>query len=210
MFLEILVEGGADRPAVCEILQRRFGLQEGLEFRIHPHKGKGSLPGNALARPNSKHRGLLDQLPAKLRGMSWMGMEYCVVVLVDADAEDCIDLKRRLVALYQSLNCKPVHVLFRIAVDETESCFIADPLAIKKAYPNADITPLKKIKPDAVIGAWERLAESLKKKPIQCRGPDKHQWAKKISPHLNLDRPVSPSLRAFIQGIDRCLSQKEA
>jgi len=210
MFFEILVEGGADRPAVCEILQRRFGLQEGQEFRIHPHKGKGRLPSNALARPNSKCRGLLDQLPAKLRGMSWMGMDYCVVVLVDADAEDCTDLKRRLVALYQSLNHKPANVLFRIAVEETESWFIADPLAIKKAYSNADIAPLKKIKPDTVIGAWERLAESLKKKPSQCRGPDKNQWAQQISPHLNLDKPVSPSLRAFITGIDRCLNQQEA
>ena len=205
MFFEILVEGGADRPAVCEILQRRFGLQDGLGFRIHPHKGKGNLPGNALARPNSKHRGLLDQLPAKLRGMSWMGMDYCVVVLVDADAENCIELKRRLVALYQALDRKPAQVLFRIAVEETESWFIADPVAVKKAYPTANITPLKKIKPDAVVGAWEHLAESLKKKPIQCRGPDKYQWAQQICPHLNLDTPISPSLRTFINGIERCL-----
>ena len=199
------MEGGADRPVVKEILQRRFGLEDGLGFRIHPHKGKGRLPNNPLARPDIKHRGLLDQLPAKLRGMSWMGEDCCLVVLVDADAQDCVELKRQLVELYQTLDRKPGRVLFRIAVEETESWFIADPKAVKKAYPTADIGPLKKIKPDAVVGAWERLAESLKKKPALCRGLDKHQWAQRIGPHLDLDKPLSPSLRAFIGGIERCL-----
>lgn len=68
MFLEILLEGASDVPTVKEILTRRFNLAEGEHFRIHPHKGKGKLPLNSLARPDVKHRGLLDQLPAKLRG----------------------------------------------------------------------------------------------------------------------------------------------
>jgi hypothetical protein len=83
MFLEILVEGGADVPTLQEILQRRFNLVENTHFRIHPHKGKGKLPQKPHAHP--QRRGLLDQLPAKLRGYSHLPPGYCVVVLVDAD-----------------------------------------------------------------------------------------------------------------------------
>jgi len=203
MYFEILVEGGADVPAVKEILQRKFNLEDGLNFRIHPHKGKGTLPNNPLARPNIKHRGLLDQLPAKLRGMSWMNEDYCLVVLIDSDNQNCIELKQQLVDLYQELEQKPENVLFRIAIEETESWFIADFDAVKQAYSYADIDTLRKITPDSIIGAWERLAESLGRKPTQCRGRDKYEWAQKISPYLNLEMPTSPSLRKFITGIER-------
>lgn len=203
MFFEVLVEGGADVPAVKEILQRKFGLEEGQSFRIHPHKGKGTLPANPLARPDIRHRGLLDQLPAKLRGMSWMDEDYCLVVLVDADNENCVELKQQLIDLYEEIDRKPVNVLFRIVVEETESWFVADTNAVKRAYPGADIGKLQNIALDSVVGAWERLAEALNKRPKQCRGIDKYEWAETISPHLNLDIPFSPSLRAFITGIER-------
>ncbi len=210
MFFEVLVEGGADVPAVKEILQRKFGLEEGQNFRIHPHRGKGCLPDNPLARPEIRHRGLLDQLPAKLRGMSWMGEDYCLVVLVDADDGNCTELKQQLLDLYETLDRKPVNVLFRIAVEETESWFVGDPDAVRQAYPNADIGRLRAIALDSVIGAWECLAQALGKKPGQCRGADKYEWAERISPHLNLDMPFSPSLRAFINGIERYLEENYA
>ncbi len=207
MFFEVLVEGGADRPVVKEVLQRRFGLKEGRQFRVHPHKGKGRLPDNPLATPDRKHRGLLDQLPAKLRGMSWMGSDYCVVVLVDADDQECSQLKQSLIELCQSLDKKPENVLFRIAIEETESWFIADLEAVKRAYPNANLGRLQGVEPDTVIGAWEQLAKSLNKNPQQCRGADKHEWAIRISPQLNLDFPCSPSLEAFISGIGDCITE---
>jgi hypothetical protein len=46
--------GQTDKPAVREILQRRFNLKEDLHFRIHPHRGKGKLPENPLTRPNHR------------------------------------------------------------------------------------------------------------------------------------------------------------
>lgn len=210
MYFEVLVEGGADVPTVKEILQRKFGLEHGLNFRVHAHKGKGRLPDNPLARPDIKHRGLLDQLPAKLRGMSWMDETYCLVVLVDADDQNCVDLKQQLVDLYHVIDRKPTNVLFRIAVEETESWFIADLDAVKQAYPGADIGKLQGVAPDSIVGSWERLAESLRKKPEQCRGADKYEWATKISPHLNLEMPYSPSLRAFVTGIEHYLEKHYA
>ncbi len=205
-FLEILVEGGSDVPAVKEILERHFGLQEDLDFRIHPHKGKGKLPQNPLARPNPRHRGLLDQLPAKLRSYSYLTEEYCVVVLVDADKDNCRELKSDLLRIYQDIHPHGPRVLFRIAIEETESWFIADQRAIKVAYPGAKVNKIPNTPYDSIIGSWECLADVLGKDPRKCVGEDKKEWASKISPYLDLDSPNSPSLKAFIDGIERLLS----
>jgi hypothetical protein len=113
IFLEVLVEGSSDVPVVRHVLERRFGLKENEGFRIHPHRGKGRIPDNPLAPPDPTRRGLLDQLPAKLQGYSALGDGYGVVVLVDADDEDCKMLKAKLLALYGILPKKPKHVLFR-------------------------------------------------------------------------------------------------
>jgi hypothetical protein len=92
-------------------------------------------------------------------------------------------------------------VLFRIAVEEMESWFIADLNAIANAYPGAQVTHLYGIAPDAVVGAWEELAKALGLNPDKCSGADKEEWAKSISPHLNLDAPNSPSLQCLISGL---------
>ena len=153
-FLEILVEGTSDVPIVAEILGRKFNLRENDHYRIHPHQGKGSLPANVLARPEPRHRGLLDQLPAKLRGYAKsLPDDYGVVVLLDADDDDCIELKTSLVNLHHALDLKPTVVLFRIAVEEVESWFLADADAIQSAYPGAKLAKLPESPPDAVIGA---------------------------------------------------------
>jgi hypothetical protein len=202
MFMEVLVEGGADVPTVREILERRFNLKEDINFRIHPHRGKGKLPENILSKPNPRNRGLLDQLPAKLRGFGKLPGSCCVVVLVDADDDNCIDLKSNLIDLYQNIESKPSCVLFRIAVEETESWFIADSVAVKSAYPEADLNKILKSPPDSIIGAWENLAKTLGRNPEDCIGADKFEWARRISPYLDLEDPKSPSLNAFLLGIN--------
>jgi hypothetical protein len=201
MFFEILVEGGSDVPTIREILIRQFNLIEGQDFKIHPHQGKGKLPISVHSRVNPKNRTLLHQLPAKLRGYSHLTHEYCIVVLVDADSDDCIELKNKLVDLHQQLLNRPPCVLFRIAVEETESWFIADIPAVRRAYPRAKLQKFEGLLPDQIIGAWEHLAEAIGKKPEDCDGSDKTEWAKKISPHLDLNNPKSTSLYFFIEGI---------
>jgi len=62
---------------------------------------------------------------------------------------------------------------------------------------------LRGIKPDAVIGAWEKLAEAIGGPLPKKRGPLKYAWAEKIAPHLNLEAPKSPSLGKFISGVER-------
>jgi len=205
MFFYILVEGSSDVPGVRKILKRCFGLKEKRDFRIHPHQGKGQLPKDPFAPPNRRHRGLLCQLPAKLRAFaSWK--RACVVVLLDADREDCRELKQSLVVMYESLDYKPACVLFRIAVEEIESWWIADPAAVKAAYPLAHVHRLEAIPPDSVVGAWEELSMALGRDPERSRR-EKKVWAKRIAPHVALKPAKSPSLRAFVEGMARLIRE---
>lgn len=204
LFLEVLLEGASDVPVVHEVLTRRFGLVDDLNYRLHPHRGKGRLPENPNAKAQRHRQTLLGLLPATLRGMAWMPADtMAVVVLVDADGDDCRGLKADLLEMYKSLEKKPANVLFRVAVEETESWFLAQPAAIRSAYPGAKLGQIPKVPPDSVVGAWEVLARTLGRRPDDCDGADKHEWAAAIAPHLDLDRPSSPSLAAFVAGIER-------
>lgn len=204
-YFEVLVEGGSDVPTMRELFTRRFGLEEKIHFRIHPHKGRGRLPNNILAEPDPKHQTLLDQLPAKLRGFSYLGDDACVVVLVDADDTLCDQLLGELDLMLQRLPRKPNNVLFRLAVEETESWFIADTQAVQSAYPRAKLQRLRNIQPDAIVGAWEALADAIGAKRNEVTGADKFGWAEKIAPHLNFDTPFSPSLKELIKSLDECV-----
>lgn len=201
-WFEILVEGASDVPAVRDVLARRFGLVENVNFRIHKHKGRGNLPNDLLGQPDPKQQTLLHLLPAKLRGWSYFGNDACVVVLIDADDDPCHDLLAQLNAMLARLPKRPPRVLFRLAIEETESWFIADVDAVLAAYPKARTQKLRKIAPDDVVGAWEELAAALGVKTVVA-GTDKYAWAERISPHLDLEEPRSPSLRKFIEGIER-------
>jgi Domain of unknown function (DUF4276) len=209
-FIEVLCEGSSDVPAIREVLKRRFRLTEGTNFRIHAHRGKGQLPAprDRLKPPARGNDALLPQLPIKLKNMGRQtqgGFEVAVVVVVDADNDDCRQLKQSLVDLYKALPTKPSTVLFRIAVEETESWFLADPGAVRKAYGNAAAMQLDIYAPDQVCGAWEALARALGEDP-DLSGRRKFEWAEAISPHLNLNPPYSPSLASLVSGISRVLN----
>jgi len=206
--LEVLCEGESDVPVLREVLTRRFKLEEGTHFRIHAHKGKGKLPppDRLLTRPDPRQNQLLTQLPVKLKNIGKQSsgtFKVAVLVLVDADDDDCVQLKKSLIAAYAALPTKPAICLFRIAVEETESWFLADPAAVKAAFSVADKATIQKIEADSVCGAWERLAESLGIEPTTCTGRDKTEWAGRIAPHLDLLAPKSPSLKALVTGISR-------
>jgi hypothetical protein len=208
MFIEVLTEGASDVPVVHEVLTRHFGLNEHVDFRIHAHRGRGKLPANPLAQPEPKHRGLFDQLPAKLRGFGkYMGDEFLVLVLADVDSDDCVQLLAELSQMLAQLPSKPPRVLFRLAIEETESWFLADTTAIRQAYPKAKLAPIQNLVPDARVGAWEKLAICLGRKPNTVTGGDKYNWAKEIAPHLNLLAPFSPSLGKLISGLARELQE---
>ena len=96
------------------------------------------------------------------------------------------------------------------AIEETECWFIADEAAVRQAFSRAKTQRLRSTKPDAVVGAWELLADALKIRRDQVTGAEKFSWATAIAPHLNLESPRSPSLHKLIQCVDRELGQTEA
>jgi Domain of unknown function (DUF4276) len=202
-FFEVLVEGSSDVAVLREILSRRFLLQENLDFRIHPHQGRGSLPRDWLAPADPRRRGLLDQLPAKLRGLSGIDRSVCVLVVIDVDSDPCVDLLGQLRAMLERLPKRPAQVLFRLAIEETESWFIADINALKRAYPKVDTRKLTKIAPDSIVGAAESLARALGKDPEVLTGADKFAWASAIAPHMQLIDPPSPSLAGLLRALSR-------
>jgi hypothetical protein len=202
-WFRVLVEGGADVPVLREVLTRKFGLREKDDFEIHPHKGRGKLPSNPLAEPERHHQGLLDQLPAKLRSFSGYGDDICVLVVLDVDNTPCTAMLADLTAMLGKLPKRPKRVLFRLAIEETESWLIADEQAVKCAFPRAKTKKLKDIEADAIIGAWEVLADVIGINRKEVTGNDKHHWATMIAPHLDLDAAKSPSLQKLIDGIAR-------
>jgi hypothetical protein len=209
-YVVVLAEGSSDVPAIEELLVRHFKLTKDQHFRIHPHQGRGTLPANLLKAPDPRRRGLLDQLPAKLRGMAWLPEHALVLVLIDVDQDDCRQLLAQLQSMLTQLPRRPVRVLFRLAIEETESWFIADTDAMRQGLPQAQLKKLEDIEPDAVVGAWERLAQALGKDPRTVTGGHKRKWAEAIAPHLNFQQPVSPSLGKLVSGIKKYLNQVSA
>jgi hypothetical protein len=205
-WFEVLVEGASDMPAVREVLTRRFGLVETEHFRMHPHRGRGRLPVDLISPPPLDRRGLLDQLPAKLRGFSYLTTDACVLVVLDVDDDPCEELLSQLQAMLARLPRRPPRVLFRLAIEETESWFIADRGALQRAYPRAKLQRLGRRDPDAIIGAWERLAHALDVDTTKVTGATKFAWAERIAPHLELTAPPSPSLQKLVEGIERELA----
>lgn len=206
-WLEILVEGAADVPVIKLVLTQRFGLVETSTSAFTGTRGAVTCPPIFSGNRIPKQQTLLHQLPAKLKGFSHLGDDACVVVLIDANRDPCRELLGQLKHMLARLPQRPPHTLFRLAIEETESWFIADLKAVRAAYPKARLQKLGRIVADDVVGAWEELAAALGRKASNITGADEYAWAERIAPHMNLEEPHSPSLRKFIEGIDREVSR---
>ena len=63
--------------------------------------------------------------------------------------------------------------------------------------------------PDSICGTWEVLADAvhpggsrvLSKAGWQAIGTAKHEWAKRISPHVDVSRNRSVSFQTFRRGL---------
>jgi hypothetical protein len=205
VILHVLVEGPSER-ALLEVWGRRFLSSHIL--RIYPHQGKGRLRDNPNAPVAPRRRGLLDQLPAKLRAFGRVldARTDRVLVLVNADDQDCEALKARLVALGQQIDPRP-EVMFRIAVEETEAFYLGDVNAIRKAFSSVKLTAMKDYEQDAPgVGTWE-----IFRVVIGASGDDKVQWATQIAPHLSTNprRNSSPSFRQLCIAMKTLAGEQE-
>jgi hypothetical protein len=198
MHIEFLVEEPSSEAALQNILPRV--LREQITFSIHPFRGKPDL---------------LKKLPARLRAYrAWIPDSWRIVVLVDADEDDCNEIKARLekAALQAKLITKSTissgsrfQVLNRLAIEELEAWFFGDIEALKAAYPRVSLRLGNKARyrePDAILGGtWEALEHELKGVGYFPAGLNKISAAREISKYMVPERNSSKSFQVFRQGL---------
>lgn len=202
MHYEVLVEGQCELTALSILFPKLLG-QYGEEhtWKIHKHQGKGVLPADGRV-VMATDRTLLGQLPSKIKA-------YCnvpddqrrVIVLMDLDQEDRVEFETQLMGLIPPGQL--LDVVFCFAVEELEAWFLGDQDALVLAYPDADINECRNYVQDSICGTWEVLAKVLKSgafkfpKRDQRLLKEKCGWAKKISPHMDVNLNLSPSFNEF-------------
>lgn len=199
MTIHILVEGPSEHELLAVWLTR-LRLAAGVSVRVHPHQGKGALPRDLAARPDPRRRGLLDQLPAKLRGLENAANSMdSVVVLVDVDDDDCAALGSSIANAVRQ--CAPrLQVEVRLAVEETEAFYLGDLRGIKRAFPRANMALARDFTPDSICGTWEYFG-----RVVDDPGGNKVAWAGAMGPVLttNPTKSRSPSFRALVRALRR-------
>jgi len=202
MYIEFLLEEPSAEHALRNLLPEVLG--EEVQFRLHPHQGKPDL---------------LSKLPGRLRGyQAWIPEDWYIVVLLDADDEDCINLKAELerIAYEVGLVTKSAvlpgtrfQVLNRIAVEELEAWFFGDVEALREVYPriSADLARRKNYRnPDTIPGGtWEALVRLLEYHNYEA--PGKISIAEQISRHMNPDLNRSHSFQVFIRGLQEIMHE---
>lgn len=200
MYIEFLLEESSAEATLRNLLPAILGEQVG--FRLHAYQGKPDL---------------LRKLPSRLQGYRvWMPDDYYIVVLIDADHEDCHTLKAQLetIAREAGLNTKSAvlpgmrfQVLNRVAVEEIEAWFFGDADALRAAYPR--VSPYLEYRktyrdPDAIRGGtWEALERLLQhhRYPV----PGKISIAERVSQHMEPHRNRSHSFQVFLEGLNAIL-----
>ena len=155
------------------------------------------LPGDIsfLTVPHRGKRDLEKSIRTKLRG--WNEPDVRFVILHDQDTKDCRELKQSLLSL-----CKGTgrSVLVRIACQEMEAWYFGDTEALAIAYSNPTLWKISKQKkyriPDNIPTPKEELYRLI---------PEHQQiaGAKRVAPHMDIERNTSESFRQFVSGVRR-------
>ncbi|MEW6228569.1 MAG: DUF4276 family protein [Bacillota bacterium] len=191
MHIEFLVEELSAEKALRCLLPAL--LPDEVTFEIHAHRGKPDL---------------LSKLSGRLAGYaSWIPEDWRICILVDQDKDNCLELKRCLVDTAKQAG---IRALVRIAVEELESWFFGDPLAVHQAYPRVSPTFADKAKyrnPDAIRGGTsEALERELQRAQYYKGGLPKSQVAHDIARFMDPARNRSKSFQVFRDGLQALLT----
>jgi hypothetical protein len=191
MLLHFYVEEPSAEAALIELVPRILDGHS-FDFDIFPFQGKPAL---------------LRHLPNRLKAYRHRtDDDWCVIVLVDRDNDDCLKLKQQLeqFALESKLTTRTsspqkFHVVNRIAIEELEAWFFGDVEALVKAYPKVDphLANMKAYRdPDAINGGtWEQLEKQLAF--YHPGGLEKIRAATEIARHMQPKRNRSKSFQVF-------------
>jgi hypothetical protein len=198
MHIEFLVEEPSAEVALSNLVPKILG--QDFSFKVHPYQGKPDL---------------LNKLLPRLRGYkTWMPEDWRIVVLIDADDEDCRVLKANLEGSAQGAGlCTKsrrtigsyFQVLNRLAIEELEAWFFGDIDAVRSSYPRISLNLGKKAKyrnTDAIRGGtWEALEREFKKAGYFSSGISKILVAREVSVYMEPERNRSRSFQIFRQGL---------
>jgi hypothetical protein len=185
MHIEVLVEDSSGEKLLGCLLPQLLGpFDDPHTWRLHSYKGIGRIPKGLINTADPAKRILLDQLPKLLRGYGRTPGIDAVVVVLDADTQDCRSFLNELKALAASCVSVPT-TLFRLAIEEMEAWYFGDRLALLGAYPRAMMEVLNAYVQDSACGTWERFADAvypggsaaIKKAGWPLLGQVKHEWA---------------------------------
>jgi len=196
--IEFLVEEPSAEAALSNLVPKILG--QDFSFKVHSYQGKPDL---------------LNKLLPRLRGYkTWMPEDWRIVVLIDADEEDCRALKNNLEGIAQRAELftksnrtigSYFQVLNRLAIEELEAWFFGDVEALHAAYPRVSLSLGRKARyrnPDAIRGGtWEALERELKRVGYYSSGISKISNARMVSVHMEPERNRSKSFQVFRQGL---------
>ena len=208
MHFDFLIEDLSGKK-MLELLLPKL-LNNDYSYKIHSYKGVGHLPKNLNSIPDPSTRVLLNQLPRLIQGFGNTYQGYgdnfsaILIIIVDLDSKDKDNFLKELNQVLEDCSPKP-KTKFCLAIEEGEAWFLGDTKAITKAYPIVKKNILSKYTPDSICGTWETLADAvysggvvkLKKKGKSEIGKEKSNWAKNITPHMNINANKSPSFCYF-------------
>jgi hypothetical protein len=203
MHFEILVEDKSGEEALKILVPKIIGSEH--TFKIHSYTGIGHIP-RGLHVNNAKTKTLLNNLPSLINGyaQSWQNYQAVLFVVCDLDDKNLMDFRNELLNVLNYCQNKP-QTEFCIAIEEGEAWLLGDFEAIKQAYRHAREQVYSSYQNDSICGTWEKLADmiykggavALKKKGYQEIGKLKSEWAREISPYMNVDANNSPSFIYF-------------
>ncbi len=124
-----------------------------------------------------------------------------VLVLVDADDDDCRVLKSELKSVVDAVS--PLKAIVRIAIEEVEAFYLGDLRALKAAFPAADMNTARAYEPDSIVGTAELFSRIVGDQALR-----KVTWAEEMGARLttNPSRSRSPSFKALHAGVEKLLT----
>ncbi|MBL8260305.1 MAG: DUF4276 family protein [Candidatus Competibacteraceae bacterium] len=190
--IEVLVEEPSMETALRLLLPKILGA---TTFNVYVHQCKNDL---------------LARLPERLRGYAkWIPSNWCIVVVIDRDDDDCTALKANLEKTAIETNFttrsraenRAYNLVNRLAIEELEAWYFGDWAAVRAAYPRvmATIPSQQKYRdPDAISGGtWEAFERILRKGGYFKGGLRKIEAAQTIAAYMDPTRNTSKSFQVL-------------